>query len=38
MRLATVLTPMSDENLELAVQCGVTDIVTRRIAIFQKLQ
>ncbi len=29
MRLATVLTPMSDENLELAVQCGVTDIVTR---------
>lgn len=29
MRLATVLTPMSDENLTLAAQCGVTDIVTR---------
>jgi mannonate dehydratase len=29
MRLATVLTPMSDENLQLAVQCGVTDIVHR---------
>lgn len=29
MRLATVLTPMSDENLALAAQCGVTDIVTR---------
>ncbi len=29
MRLATVLTPESDENLALAEQCGVTDIVTR---------
>ncbi len=29
MRLATVVTPMSDENLALAAQCGVTDIVTR---------
>lgn len=29
MRLATVLTPTSDENLQLAAQCGVTDIVTR---------
>src|SRR3954447_24638654 len=29
MRLATVLTPMSDENLQLAVQCGVTDVVHR---------
>src|SRR3990172_6207134 len=29
MHLATVLTPMSDENLTLAAQCGVTDIVTR---------
>ena len=29
MRLATVLTPESDENLRLAAQCGVTDIVTR---------
>ena len=29
MRLGTVLTPMSDENLRLAVQCGVTDITTR---------
>ena len=29
MRLATVLTPMSDENLTLASQCGVTDIVGR---------
>ncbi|QDU19220.1 mannonate dehydratase [Urbifossiella limnaea] len=29
MRLATVLTPMSDENLQLAAQCGVTDIVHR---------
>jgi mannonate dehydratase len=29
MRLATVLTPMSDENLSLAAQCGVTDIVTK---------
>ncbi len=29
MRLATVLTPMLDENLALAAQCGVTDFVTR---------
>ena len=29
MRLATVLTPMSNENLQLAAQCGVTDIVAR---------
>lgn len=29
MRLATVLTPMSDDNLTLAAQCGVTDVVTR---------
>ncbi|MEX0977433.1 MAG: mannonate dehydratase [Pirellulales bacterium] len=29
MRLATVLTPLSDENLTLAAQCGVADIVTR---------
>ena len=29
MRLATVLTPMSDENLALAAQCGVTDVVGR---------
>ncbi len=29
MRLATVLTPPSDENLRLAVQCGVTDYVSR---------
>lgn len=29
MRLATVLTPMSDENLLLAAQCGVSDVVTR---------
>ena len=29
MRLASVLTPMSDENLRLAAQCGVTDIVDR---------
>lgn len=29
MRLGTVLTPMSDENLQLAAQCGVTDIVHR---------
>jgi mannonate dehydratase len=29
MQLATVLTPESDENLKLAAQCGVTDIVTR---------
>ena len=29
MRLTTVLSPLSDENLRLASQCGVTDIVTR---------
>lgn len=29
MRLATVLTPMSDKNLTLAAQCGVTDVVDR---------
>ena len=29
MRLATVLTPMSHENLTLAAQCGVTDVVGR---------
>ena len=29
MRLATVLTPMTDENLQLAAQCGVSDVVTR---------
>lgn len=29
MRLATVLTPMSDQNLTLAAQCGVTDVVAR---------
>ena len=29
MRLATVLTPMSTENLSLAAQCGVTDVVGR---------
>ncbi len=29
MQLATVLTPLSDENLLLAAQCGVTDLVTR---------
>ncbi|MDZ4687117.1 MAG: mannonate dehydratase [Planctomycetaceae bacterium] len=29
MRLATVLTPLNDENLQLAAQCGVTDLVTR---------
>jgi mannonate dehydratase len=29
VRLATVLTPMSDENLALAAQCGVTDLVVR---------
>ena len=29
MRLATVLTPESDENLQLACQTGVTDFVTR---------
>ena len=28
MRLATVLNPMSAENLQLAAQCGVTDIVS----------
>ena len=29
MQLATVLTPPSDENLRLASQCGVSEIVTR---------
>ena len=29
MRLATVLTPPTPENLQLSVQCGVTDFVTR---------
>jgi mannonate dehydratase len=29
MRLATVLTPMTDHNLTLAAQCGVDDVVTR---------
>jgi mannonate dehydratase len=29
MKLATVLTPASAENLQLAAQCGVTDFVTR---------
>jgi mannonate dehydratase len=29
IRLATVLTPVSDENLQLAAQCGVTDLVHR---------
>lgn len=29
MKLATVLTPLSDENLQLAAQCGVTDLVDR---------
>lgn len=29
MRLSTVLTPVSDENLQLAAQCGVTDLVHR---------
>ena len=29
MQLATVLTPESDENLSLAQQCGVTEMVTR---------
>jgi len=29
MRLSTVLTPASDENLQLAAQCGVTDLVHR---------
>jgi mannonate dehydratase len=29
MQLATVLTPESDENLKLAAQCGVSDIVSR---------
>lgn len=29
MQLATVLTPMSDENLQLAAQCGVTEVVHR---------
>jgi mannonate dehydratase len=29
MKLASVLTPLSAENLQLAAQCGVTDIVSR---------
>ncbi|MEK0425154.1 MAG: Mannonate dehydratase [Planctomycetota bacterium] len=29
MRLATVLTPVSEENLRLAAQCGVSDLVLR---------
>jgi mannonate dehydratase len=29
MQLASVLTPLSAENLQLAAQCGVTDIVSR---------
>ena len=29
MRLATVLTPINDTNLQLAAQCGVTDLVAR---------
>lgn len=29
MRLGTVLTPVTDENLQLAAQCGVTDLVAR---------
>lgn len=29
MRLASVLTPLSDDNLRLASQCGVTDITIR---------
>ena len=29
MKLATVLTPVSDVNLQLAAQCGVTDLVYR---------
>ena len=29
MQLATVLTPVSPENLQLAAQCGVTHFVTR---------
>ena len=29
MQLATVLTPMSDVNLQLAAQCGVTEVVHR---------
>jgi len=42
MRLASVLTPLSDDNLRLAAQCGVTDIVDRypgpALADFQKLK
>lgn len=29
MHLATVLTPINDANLQLAAQCGVTDLVSR---------
>ncbi|OYW19310.1 MAG: mannonate dehydratase [Planctomycetales bacterium 12-60-4] len=42
MQLATVLTPISDENLALAAQCGVTDLVARYpgpdVAELQKVQ
>ena len=42
MRLASVLTPLSDENLRLAAQCGVTDVVDRypgpALADFQRLK
>ena len=31
MRLASVLTPLSDENLRLAAQCGVTDVVEIKV-------
>ena len=29
MKLASVLTPLSDENLTLAAQCGVDEVVAR---------
>ncbi|MFM8221503.1 MAG: mannonate dehydratase, partial [Planctomycetaceae bacterium] len=29
MKLATVLTPLSDVNLQLAAQCGVEEVVAR---------
>ena len=42
MRLASVLTPLSDENLRLAAQCGVTDVVDRypgpALVDFQRLK
>jgi mannonate dehydratase len=42
MRLASVLTPLSDENLTLAAQCGVDEIVVRYpgpdLAEFDRLQ